>query len=110
MSNFTRTSVERRCRVMATCKDCLSYELCSNRAYQEARFLGKDEKTYITIANRIPCKFFKNKADFVEVKHGEWEQYGLRNPQCSLCHSYRIEKSRYCPNCGAKMDGERKDT
>lgn len=47
-------------------------------------------------------------ADVVEVKHGEWEVYGLRNPQCSLCRGYHISKDNYCPNCGAKMDGERK--
>lgn len=44
-------------------------------------------------------------ADVVEVRHGEWKQHGLMNPRCSLCNSYNIEKSRYCPNCGAKMDG-----
>ena len=44
-------------------------------------------------------------ADVVEVQHGEWEVYGLMNPQCSLCHKYNYEKSRFCPHCGAKMDG-----
>ena len=37
---------------------------------------------------------------------GEWEQFGLRNPKCSLCRSYNIEKSRFCPNCGARMKGD----
>lgn len=44
-------------------------------------------------------------ADVVKVKHGEWKAYGLMNPQCSICHKYNIEKSRFCPNCGARMDG-----
>lgn len=51
------------------------------------------------------CEHFKNKADFVEVKHGYW----LLNGRCSEClaNSLTTHKS-YCPNCGAKMDG--KDT
>lgn len=46
--------------------------------------------------------------DAVEVVHGEWIEYGLRNPQCSVCKKFNYETSRFCPNCGAKMDGERK--
>ena len=46
--------------------------------------------------------------DAVEVVHGEWIEYGLRNPQCSMCKKFNCETSRFCPNCGAKMDGERK--
>ena len=48
-------------------------------------------------------------ADVVETKYGEWEAYGLRNPKCSICHIYNFEKSRYCPNCGARMDGTPKE-
>lgn len=44
-------------------------------------------------------------ADVAEVKHGKWISYGLRNPQCSLYRNYNIEKSRFCPKCGARMDG-----
>lgn len=44
-------------------------------------------------------------ADVEEVKHGKWITFSLRDPQCSLCHSYNFEQSNYCPNCGAKMDG-----
>ena len=57
--------------------------------------------------------------DAVEVVHGEWVIE--RSPveaefKCSECDylyidadSYAKEKYNYCPNCGAKMDGERKD-
>lgn len=55
-------------------------------------------------------------ADVVEVKHGEWKHECL---ECSVCKrniseiydadsymSYGIEDDlRYCPYCGAKMDG-----
>lgn len=68
-------------------------------------------------------------ADVVEVKHGEWrdrydEKYANRLYECSLCGEVapdgtvydELERplrqqilSPYCPNCGAKMDGERRD-
>ena len=67
-------------------------------------------------------------ADVVEVKHGKWNynpdgmDWGLCAWECSLCgctnHNLPMEESikplmwagsKYCPNCGAKMDGERKE-
>ena len=61
-------------------------------------------------------------ADVVEVRHGGWihSERGFdvpRDYECSLCHSpdgikhfYRGEPHyAFCPNCGAKMDGERKE-
>ena len=54
-------------------------------------------------------------ADVVEVKHGEWidcNEYD-GNLKCSLCEEHYpwgvAAFYRYCPNCGAKMDGERKE-
>ena len=46
--------------------------------------------------------------DAVEVVHGEWEKYlneGLLW-RCSVCGSRINAPYHYCPNCGAKMDGE----
>ena len=57
-------------------------------------------------------------ADVVEVRHGEWEQQLEPYEDeiiCSVCGAnFNVidnctEKFDYCPNCGAKMDGERKD-
>ena len=65
-------------------------------------------------------------ADVVEVKHGRWvdryyNKYANHLYQCSECEEkalYRFEVdalgreiavqdlSDYCPNCGARMDGE----
>lgn len=53
---------------MATCKECVHYVICQNEAFKEARFSVKAETVIVTIKDRIACKFFQNKADFVEVK------------------------------------------
>lgn len=58
-------------------------------------------------------------ADVVEVKHGEWiEKETLYDVyyDCSVCgESFCFIEGKptenlykYCPNCGAKIDGERK--
>lgn len=48
-------------------------------------------------------------ADVVEVKHGEWIYDQWCEFKCSICgHWSQTEprgKEKYCPNCGAKMDG-----
>lgn len=46
------------------------------------------------------------------VKHGHWiedagpEYFGYLGWKCSLCGEGTDENGNYCPNCGAKMDGE----
>ena len=55
-------------------------------------------------------------ADVVEVKHGYWRGKpiaGFCTVSCSACRIAFSENSGrwlYCPNCGTKMDGERRDT
>ena len=56
-------------------------------------------------------------ADVVEVKHGEWidrdESYWETRCTCSNCNKDGITidgypvHTDYCPNCGAKMDGDK---
>lgn len=45
------------------------------------------------------------------VKHGKWDGYICS--ECNVCADYFIsgdfyfdEKPNFCPNCGARMDGE----
>ena len=47
--------------------------------------------------------------DVAPVKYGEWEYIGGYGYQyrCSKCVMCAERKTRYCPNCGAKMDGEK---
>lgn len=58
-------------------------------------------------------------SDVVEVRHGRWHRYskgsGSYNGviilsdafQCTICKKSFWNKSDYCPNCGAKMDGDK---
>lgn len=80
-----------------------------------------DEKRAIItdLVNGIPA------VDAVPVVHGRWvKMTGMMPPEyhghyeCSECQWHmkglrnswtREEELSYCPNCGAKMDGERRD-
>lgn len=51
-------------------------------------------------------------ADVVPVVHGDWllRHIGVGHYwECSVCHTnpciYVTEHTKFCPNCGAKMDG-----
>ena len=44
------------------------------------------------------------------VRNGRWEEIGGYEPEnqgfaCSVCDFATTVKSRFCPNCGARMDG-----
>lgn len=60
--------------------------------------LGGHYGISLTAINAIPA------ADVVEVRHGRWNN-GYEVQNCSEC-GYRGKRSyKYCPNCGARMDG-----
>lgn len=49
-------------------------------------------------------------ADVAPVRHGRWIWRNKLEPfefkyECSICHEGSDLESKYCPNCGAKMDG-----
>lgn len=52
--------------------------------------------------------------DAVSVVHGEWidRSDGIEGAwnYCSVCGEQAIDLYDFCPNCGAKMDGERKES
>ena len=60
------------------------------------------------------CSFVKDAptVDAVEVVHGEWGEiytcHGERlwGYKCSQCEYDNSKKTNFCPNCGAKMDGD----
>lgn len=49
------------------------------------------------IANEIYNAGYRKQSD------GEW--LGVWDYECSACHEYHDIKTKYCPNCGAKMKG-----
>ena len=56
--------------------------------------------------------------DAEPVRHGEWSGYRINGydglhpvyeTQCSLCGKYARFTYRFCPHCGARMDGGNED-
>ena len=53
---------------------------------------------------------YPNDAMFTAIRHGRWDEIGGYEPEnhgfvCSVCDFATTDKSRFCPNCGARMDG-----
>lgn len=49
-------------------------------------------------------------ADVAPVRHGRWEVIDTEEPRrygCSACKRLSWHMDNYCPNCGARMDGEK---
>lgn len=40
-------------------------------------------------------------------RRGRWKGAGMGDYNCSLCGHLQSGKTNYCPNCGAKMEGEK---
>ena len=56
----------------------------------------------------------KGSVDAEPVKHGHWRtvtlpSYMFEGYRCSECAELVYGRTKYCPQCGAKMDGERKE-
>lgn len=66
------------------------------------------KEAYGTAARRIDQM---PAADVQSVKHGEWQlmnhEYGIKYYNCLACNKTAIRKYNFCPNCGARMDGDR---
>ena len=81
-----------------------------DKLLKERNRLGLDELSMIDKVNAFNW-FINNMplADVVEVRHGKWEKVSEKYPRyvCTSCrHLYNNKEYKYCPNCGAKMDGK----
>ena len=68
-----------------------------------------------------PVENIEYTSEYVPVVHGKWEEesdpWGDSHYRCSVCGcEWFLEAGtpaengmNYCPNCGARMDGERRD-
>lgn len=89
---------------MTLCEKCIHGDICADRNCHD-----EDDERAMTY-----CDDFINKDDVVEVKHGKWidkfiNLYGTKKFigfRCTSCDLTNDCKSNYCPNCGAKMDGQ----
>lgn len=55
-------------------------------------------------------QFLINKAPTVEErKHGHWEDIDLDTSVCSVCKKPQEYETKYCPECGAKMENNGDD-
>ena len=75
---------------------------------------------YNTVNGKSVCAVRKDEliaiptADVVEVKRGHWVRhdnylsghYIDTHYECSVCNKLFHWISHYCPNCGARMDGD----
>lgn len=81
--------------------------------------INRDDALAIIKYSKDPADGIQNlpTVDAVEVKHGRWinevelrpELYGwvpLNSVVCSICKNSNELEKPYCPNCGARMDGE----
>ena len=105
---------------MAVYKDVENFKKLFDEQYKETRKLIEDGEMHLDNlaegfheADRVIQKM--PTADVVELKHGRWRRrakYGeVYCSECGTLERYTDGnfKSRYCPNCGAKMDGKGKD-
>lgn len=95
---------------MARCKDCFHFDVCMDyTSLKDSKFAQNFNETDIL------CDHFKRAADVAEVRHGTWIQETFLDrhgdiqktpPKCSSCGAFETFKRKYCPNCGACMDGK----
>ena len=92
------------------CEDCLYEKICYRRE------VCNDIEEHI---KKLGCIDFIARADVQEIKHGEWKlcyedwRMQIAGDECSACgfqhYGTCISHYHYCPNCGAKMDGDTND-
>lgn len=67
-----------------------------------------DLEEFEEVLNNIPA------ADVAPVRRGEWkpvfircrpDEAAVRHEKCTVCGTIKCERTNYCPNCGARIDG-----
>lgn len=91
-------------------------ELCPVGRYGRGYVYGTDREKYDAWDEIIDALDAISPADVAPVVHGRWEHIPqtlntLSQLRCPFCGWWSLDPSidgayNYCPNCGAKMDGE----
>lgn len=80
-------------------KDALSMELMNEvlNAYAKADFrFAHALNVFQGLIDKAPT--------VEERKHGHWEDIDLDTSVCSVCKKPQEYETKYCPECGAKME------
>ena len=82
-------------------KDALSMELMNEvlNAYAKADFrFAHALNVFQGLIDKAPT--------VEERKHGHWEDIDLDTSVCSVCKKPQEYETKYCPECGAKMENK----
>lgn len=84
-------------------------EYMSREDYCEVTCGKENREGYKTCHN---CGMLNVSAtDVQSVKHGKWKKRMSTSDsvKCSVCGNSHEYETTYCPNCGARMDGDEND-
>ena len=82
---------------------------------EEDREIYPNFSRFSRVGMRIVISIIKKQDTVDSVKHGHWIVYPtlVSFLRCSQCHNgvgwHNDKKPNYCPNCGARMDGDAND-
>ena len=92
------------------------------RSLNKYTWKNPDKSKYRTTVDIDDVQFGIDKiptADMVEVRHGKWQpcfedwRKQIEGDECSACgfrhYGTNMRDYHFCPNCGAKMDGDTND-
>lgn len=99
-------------------REALLGELMEELEFDTPMYTDEQNK-YVNVGLKIAIRDVRKRScvDVAEVKHGHWfllDECANAGVYCSVCHKkvYKEHyanvkpKSKFCPNCGARMDGE----
>ena len=83
-------------------------ELCPSGVFSRNAIYGEDRDRFDALGEIIDQLNVIPAEDVAPVRHGYWMS-GRCRCLCSVCKKQSDNCFEYCPNCGAKMDGEEHD-
>ena len=87
----------------------------------ETSMYTEEQNKYFNMGLKCAIRDVKSQpaADVVEVRHGKWQpcfedwRKQIEGDECSACgfrhYGTNMRDYHFCPNCGAKMDGDTND-